>query len=1838
MSSRSRPRKGIAARRFRPFVEALEGRWLPSTTFTVNTTGDSPLILFNPDGTSVISLRAAINLVNGDTSDSAASPDIIAFNIPQPSTGPVVQTIDVGATGNGPLPTITRPVTINGITEPGHAPGFTFSPLIELNGASAGAGANGLWITAGSSSVFELAINRFSAAGIRLDGGGSNHIGGDLIGTDPKDTEAQGNGEGMLITNGSSGNAIGADSAVNVISGNLGDGVEISGSTTEANRIASLIGTDLSGERGLPNQGDGVAINNGAQNNQVFDSTISGNGGNGVVLNTGATGNVVRFDLIGTDEHGSAALANGNDGVLIENGASGNTVGGSNSVDPFGFFVRQGNTISGNANAGVVIDQAASNYVEGNYIGTDQAGKAAIPNNPSGTKFDGVDLLDGAADNFIGGASSRDANGNLTGLGNLISGNGFDGIFIAGDFGRRATTGNFVQGNLIGTDVTGTQKVPNHGNGVHLDGGAIDNIIGSIGLGNIISGNGIFAAATQTEFPIVGAGVLVTNFLGTRPAQGNTIAGNYIGTDASGTQRLGNLEEGVFLQHGAFNNTVGPGNVISANGGHGVDLSDAGTTGNAVVGNYIGTDVGGSRPLGNTDSGVIIWFGASANRVGGPGAGNVLSANGIDGINIQGSTTAGNVIESNLIGTDAAGKHALANARSGVYLTNDTHGNRIGTDGDGINDPAERNVLSGNTKDGVTLDHAPDNAVAGNYIGTDIAGTAPLPNGDSGVYVYRSQGNRIGTQSGDADGAAERNVISGNTQAGVTIDGVDARNNTVAGNFVGPKATGADYLFAGGVAGNGVGIRLINGANGNTIGGSAPGAGNVISGNTGDGLDIRGNGLPAGAIADYRAEGDASDAVGLSNGAIQGNVAFEPGRFGQAFHFDGATGEGVYIPPSPSLNVGAGGGLTLAGWINPDSVSSAEPIIEYSNGVHLWVSVTVGGAQDPGNLYANIRDTAGNSHIISSAPGFIQPHHWQFVAVTYDQTSGVARLYVNGAIVSKQNLGNFTPSTTGDLNLGHRQSWSFSGSGQFAGEMDEVGIYNRALGDGEIFFLHFANGVGVNQVFGNRIGTALNPAVRVANGGDGLVIADSAGNIVGGNTAVLIPGSGGTFPGNNVVAGNNGRGIYITGAGAFGNQVQGNFIGTDITGTIRQGNGSDGLRISEGASDNSSPDNVIAYNAGSGVVIGNGLNDPAETDGVFAGRIYGNARLGIDLGNDGVTPNTTPTFTGPNDLANFPVITSARSAGDVTVVTATVHGSPNLTLNFVEFYADASPDPTGYGQGDTFLGQAVNVQLNGNGDGEVTMTFPVNLTGQVVTATMFTGAGGSEFSRDVAVTPLVPTLTGLSPFSTTEGPLTLTVGGTNFVQGAVVSVNGTPLATAFISGTQLTAAIPAGLLEEGTASVTVANPAPGGGMSNALSLAVTDAPLSVSASAISATASALFSGVVGTFSDAGGGEPAGSYAAVIDWGDGSTSPGTVVPAGGGFNVVGSHTYLSASVTAGVVSSYPTKVTVSDEGGSGTSGTGSAAVTHAPLVGWGQTVALTEGTSGPAVVALFSDPDPRDAASDFIATITWGDGKTSSGTVSPAGGGLFQVSGSHAYAEEGNYAIGVSIQDDRGASALTTSTAAVTDAILTPIPLTLTVTGNKTFAGIVGLFSDADPAGTAADYTATITWDDGSTTAGAVSGSGAFVVTAAHKFGVFKGPHTIVVSVADAGGAATTITDTVIDPPQAHAAPPHVNVILKAAGAPSITVASSTLAASVPFSLTVTVEDPFGNVVRSFAGTIHFTSTDPKARLPKDYILRPVNHGLHTFAGLVLHQKGIQTITISDPLDSSRTASVIVDVQ
>ena len=112
----------------------------------------------------------------------------------------------------------------------------------------------------------------------------------------------------------------------------------------------------------------------------------------------------------------------------------------------------------------------------------------------------------------------------------------------------------------------------------------------------------------------------------------NTVSGNFIGTDVTGTASLGNANRGISINVGAQSNTIGGStagerNIISGNGAYGISFFDLGTENNKVVGNYIGTDVTGTVALGNLDSGIFIGSGARSNIIGGTTAGerNIIS-------------------------------------------------------------------------------------------------------------------------------------------------------------------------------------------------------------------------------------------------------------------------------------------------------------------------------------------------------------------------------------------------------------------------------------------------------------------------------------------------------------------------------------------------------------------------------------------------------------------------------------------------------------------------------------------------------------------------------------------------------------------------------------------------------------------------------------------------------------------------------------------------------------------------------------------------------------------------------------------------------------------------------------------------------------------------------------------------------------------------------------------------------------------------------------------------------------------------------------------------------------
>lgn len=726
------------------------------------------------------SLRTAIT-----TANTTAGINVIRFSL----TGPSPFTIILSSA----LPVITNTMTIDGTTQTNYAG----TPLIEINGTSAGTN-SGLQLNAPGCTVMGLAINRFLVEGIKLSSA-ANVIQGNFIGTDPSGLLARGNsGDGILVT--SQGNLIGGTTvaARNVISGNGQAGILLSGSGATGNTIAgNFIGTDMRGTNALANSTNGVQLNLAPANIIGPSNVISGNTQIGIFISgNGANSNTISGNFIGTDAGGHWRLANSYAGVTVS-GGSGNQIGGRNSGD--------GNVISGNTQDGVFLTGGASGTtVQGNLIGLAAAGTNALANG-----YNGVSIANSSSNN-IGGSAS--------GAGNVISGNTFNGVAIE----QTNDAFNLVAGNYIGTDITGLRAVSNLLAGVLIQGRT--NTIGwknkGSGTGNIISGNGQ-----------IGVWLLGTN----GSVKGNLVAGNFIGLDKTGTNILGNGNAGVEIAGAAANQIGSPAsaarNVISGNGYNGLILTGAGTTGNVIQGNYLGTDASGTLARGNTQDGVEL-LSVTNNQIGGTNsdavtldAGNLISGNNTNALNsgnngIYLTNSAQNTIQGNRIGTDVSGTLSLANSWNGIYLFSGSS-NQIGgvTIGSG-------NLVSGNGRVGIYLTNSTGQFIQGNYIGTDLAGSNAVANLLPGIDLEKANSNLIG-------GPGAGNLISGaGTASYPAVWLYLANQNTIQGNLIGPNATGNTLVNNNA---GGVGLQLWNSSS-NQIGGTLTGTGNVISGNGSEGM------------------------------------------------------------------------------------------------------------------------------------------------------------------------------------------------------------------------------------------------------------------------------------------------------------------------------------------------------------------------------------------------------------------------------------------------------------------------------------------------------------------------------------------------------------------------------------------------------------------------------------------------------------------------------------------------------------------------------------------------------------------------------------------------------------------------------------------------------------------------------------------------------------------------------------------------------------------------------------------------------------------------------------------
>lgn len=248
----------------------------------------------------------------------------------------------------------------------------------------------------------------------------------------------------------------------------------------------------------------------------------------------------------------------------------------------------------------------------------------------------------------------------------------------------------------------------------------------------------------------------------------------------------------------------------------------------------------------------------------------------------------------------------------------------------------------------------------------------------------------------------------------------------------------------------------------------------------------------------------------------------------------------------------------------------------------------------------------------------------------------------------------------------------------------------------------------------NLIGVSANAGAQIANGSYGVYVRSSNNQIGAAGHA-------------NVIAGNGQDGIFVESGEA--NSIQGNFIGTNASLAGNLGNSMFGVHVlfGQNTSIGASAANTIAFNGADGVYL---PNDASQGSRVSKNAIFSNGDLGIDLGNNGVTPNDAgDPDSGPNGLQNFPILSSVGSNGVQTRFVGSLNSEANQTYR-IEFFLAGGCDPSGYGEGRGYLG-ATNVTTNGSGNAAINVILPVGVNvGAATSATAIDASGNtSEFSH-----------------------------------------------------------------------------------------------------------------------------------------------------------------------------------------------------------------------------------------------------------------------------------------------------------------------------------------------------------------------------------------------------------------------------------------------------------------------------------------------------------------------------
>jgi len=767
---------------------------------------------------------------------------------------------------------------------------------------------------------------------------------------------------------------------------------------------------------------------------------------------------------------------------------------------------------------------------------------------------------------------------------------------------------------------------------------------GSVSERNIISGNDYHGLEIDFQ------------------AENNTVSYNYFGLDPAGTSTISNGGAGISVA--GSTNTVQH-NVVAGNGSHGIYITGSD---NQILNNTIGLDASGN-PAGNGSSFSIsdgIRLAGRRNVI----YANVISSSPWSGIYLFATNASENQILGNIIGLDPTGQLNRSNRLDGIKIDGGAFSNRIG----GLDSVFYRNIISGNGQSGIYITdlRSRANTIAGNFIGTDVTGTAALGN-NMGVYIDVAQDFSIG----ESNAFGYANLISGNNGYGIYILGTNTANISIDDNIIGLDATGTNAL------GNGIGGISIQGATNVFVGTRA---GNVIGGHDYDGIEIKYyDGL-------WRNISIANNYIGVgTDGSTR--VANRNGIYVLT------PGVGLII----SNNVVSGNlanGISLIG----SAVASNYVIKANKIGVNSTGSMRVPNEDHGFELqnggYAVIGGTNSVDRNIISGNG-------KYGISLYFCTSGTVSVRGNSIGV------NAAGSTI--LSNRHAGLWSYFSRGVEIGGA-HVSARNTISGNSNGVLLVNAAGC---LVANNYIGTDTGGMTVPGNLGVGIYVNGEASisNVIE----------------RNLIAGSAGSGIKLS-SGCTDTFIRGNQIGVGTTPMQPKPNNGSGIRIEYAkrvviGGSSTSDVNRIAFNTGPGIsTVNTYLNNEGPYE-IAGNLIYSNAGIAVDLNSDGVTPNDPAPdadFGLANNFQNFPDLNAGIRGGTNTQVFGQLISAP-AQIYRVEFFGT---DPL---SGMIFLG-ATNVTLPASGTGSFYFASAASLvSGSVVYATATTTNGTSEFSAPLAL-------------------------------------------------------------------------------------------------------------------------------------------------------------------------------------------------------------------------------------------------------------------------------------------------------------------------------------------------------------------------------------------------------------------------------------------------------------------------------------------------------------------------